>query len=114
MLLKQLHNLKVGYLRAMKISTLPPHILKLHTHPLIRIFRVISGISILFVITGRYKAITNDLQLRYYIVLCCFIISVLFLFYTTFISYHKIIHIRKILKGTELDIYDSPLSIIYN
>jgi hypothetical protein len=72
-------------------------------HPLIRIFRVLGGISTLYLLSNKasYYSI--------YIFYIAFFFCLLFFIYHTIISYFRIKHIYRTLKSDKLDIRNSPL-----
>ena len=92
-------GLKVGW----KTPTLPENILKFQLHPLIRVLRVIGGISTIYLVSNK-APLYNDLVL--YLAL---FFSFLFFVYHCVISYYRIKHVIHILKSDKLDIKNSPL-----
>lgn len=99
-----LSRLILGINKGWEINTLPSHILQLQMHPLIRIFRVLGGISLLLVLSK--KIFVYNLYILYIV----FLITILYGIYITFINYHRYKHIYKILKDKkELEIRNSPL-----
>jgi hypothetical protein len=92
-----------GFQKAYHMPTLPDKILKLQIHPLIRIFRVIGGISFLSMISN------SHLHLNIYIFYIVFFISIIFTIYQFFILYHRIRHSIKVIKYDKLEIRNSPL-----
>ena len=92
-----------GIKKAHYIPTLPEHILKFHSHILVRIFRVIGGVSFLLVM-GRANYFSYPVSILY--IAMCFVI--LLTIYHFILSYFRIKHIIKILKSDQLDIRNSP------
>ena len=48
-----LKRITIGVKKGINTPTLPDSILKIHMHPIIRVYRVISGISVLLLISKR-------------------------------------------------------------
>ena len=92
-------GLKVGW----NTPTLPDNILKLQLHPLVRILRVLGGISTLYLLSNKAS------QYSIYIFYFAFFFCLSFFIYHIYISYHRIKHIYKTLKSDKLDIKNSPL-----
>ena len=86
-------GLKVGW----NTPTLPDNILKLQLHPLVRIIRVLGGISTLYLLSNKAS------QYSIYIFYFAFFFFLLFFIYYIYISYHRIKHIYKTLKSDKLD-----------
>lgn len=95
-------GIKLGW----NTPTLPDNILKLQMHPLIRILRVLGGISTLYLLSNK------ALHYSVYIFYIAFFFCLLFFIYHIIISYFRIRHICKILKSDKLDIKNSPLDHI--
>jgi hypothetical protein len=89
--------------KAYQTPTLPDHILKFTMHPAIRIFRVIGGVSYLTMISKTH------LQYPIYIFYIVIFISILFTIYHFYLNYHRIKHIRHLLKSGALEVRNSPL-----
>jgi hypothetical protein len=87
---------------------MPNHVIMLNNNPMIRIFRVLSGISILLILTNRLDCFGDGLLYFYALVLCT-VLAFLFGFYLIFLSYHRIKYMIKILKSNNLDVGNSPL-----
>ena len=100
-------NLKKGAILAYKTPTLPQNILNFTMHPLIRILRVLGGISILFLVSNRVLIFPNHLQ--FYILIICFIFANIFAIYHCYLTYHRVKHIRFLIKSGALEIRNSPL-----
>ena len=92
-----------GFQIAYNMPTLPDHIIKFTMHPFIRIFRVISGISFLTMISK------NNLHLNNYIYYIVIFISILFTIYHFYLVYHRIKHIIFLFKSNALEIKNSSL-----
>jgi len=88
--------------------TLPDSVTKFHTKPLVRLFRVIGGLSL--IITYGKIALTFDIPT--YILFISLFISILFIFYMLGISIIRLIHIIKVLRSDKLDVRNSPLDRI--
>jgi hypothetical protein len=92
-----------GFQKAYQTPTLPDHILKFTMHPTIRIFRVIGGVSYLTMISKTH------LQYPIYIFYIVIFISILFTIYHFYLNYHRIKHIRHLLKSGALEVRNLPL-----
>lgn len=97
-----------GVKKGLFTPTLPNHIIQLNHNPLIRIFRVLGGISILLILTHRLDYLGDGL-LYFSALLLCTVLAILFSFYLIFLTYHRIKHLIKVLKSDELDVRNSPL-----
>ena len=92
-------GLKVGW----NAPTLPPKVENLHNKPLIRVFRVIGGISILTVLSKKYLLFFFPLKI-------IILLFALFHFiYITSISIIKLWYGIKVLRSDKLDVKNSPL-----
>lgn len=101
--------MKIYILAAQKgllTPSLPEDILKFQLHPIIRVLRVLGGLSTLFLITDRVQQ--YSLPIYYYVI--AMIITFMFFIYHMYITYHRIKHIRYLLKSDKLDIRNSPLN----
>jgi hypothetical protein len=96
-------RLKIGISKGWNTPTLPQHLLTLQLHPLIRIFRVIGGISILLILTKRVNYFNS------FVLYLVVLISIFYTFYILYISYYRLKHIYKIMKSKDLEIRNSPL-----
>lgn len=96
-------RLKIGISKGWNTPTLPQHLLTLQLHPLIRIFRVIGGISILLILTKRVNYFNS------FVLYLVVLISIFYTFYVLYISYYRLKHIYKIMKSKDLEIRNSPL-----
>ena len=97
-------GIKKGY----STPNLPNNILKLHNHPLIRIFRVVSGISDILLITKRIHWLGQGFLFETVLCLCLFNIF-LYVIYSIYITYHRVKHMKRILKNGDLEVRNSPL-----
>nr|YP_010164136.1 hypothetical protein K8J96_mgp42 [Metarhizium album]QRK27501.1 hypothetical protein [Metarhizium album] len=95
-------GLKVGW----KTPTLPENILKFTMNPIIRIIRVIGGISTVLILTKKSLLFPN------FFIYILFFFTFFFFVYHCFITYHRIIYMYKVLKSDKLDIRNSPLDKI--
>jgi hypothetical protein len=96
-------RLKIGISKGWNTPTLPQHLLTLQLHPLIRIFRVIGGISILLILTKRVNYFNS------FVLYLVVLISIFYTFYVLYISYYRLKHIYKIMRSKDLEIRNSPL-----
>ena len=62
-----IHNLLLGFKKAYSISFLPPKVEYFHNLLLVRIFRVIGGVCIMLILTGKYTLILEQLQILVFI-----------------------------------------------
>jgi hypothetical protein len=97
-----------GVKKGLLTPTLPDHIIKLNNNPIIRLFRVVSGISILLILT-KGLSVLGDGLLYFCVLVFCTILAFLFSIYHIFLNYYRIKHIIKVLKSEELDVRNSPL-----
>jgi len=98
----------IGVKKGLLTPNLPPEILEFQKKPLIRIFRVVGGLSYLFILGRDY---ISFLSTFYSLVLFClsFFFAILFFIYHIYISYHRIKYTRYLLKSGALDVRNSPL-----
>ena len=99
-----LNDFKLGILKGVQTPTLPDYIIKFQSHPFIRIFRVLGGISTLSLIT---KTIKN---LNAFFLYVAIFLTILFLVYSFYISYHRIKHIYNTIQKKDLEVRNSPLN----
>ena len=91
----------IGIKKGWQTETLPSHIVKLQLNPLIRIFRVLGGISILGIWTKGW------IHLNKYALYLAIAISFLYCLYLIYISYNRVLHMYKVFKNKELDVRNS-------
>src|ERR1700694_4045031 len=94
-----------GIKKGLSTPTLSPQMLNFQALPLIRLLRVIGGISMLLLLS----AARGYFELHGIPLYVLFFTSLLFFIYHLYITYHRIKHIKKILQSSELDIRNSPL-----
>lgn len=101
-------RLVVGFRKGWNTPNVPAHIITLQQNPLIRILRVLGGLSIILIISKRLELLGNGLlyTIALYI---CISISLIFVLYLMYVNYYKIKTILKILKSEDLDVRNSPL-----
>jgi hypothetical protein len=87
------------------MDTLPDHLMKLYTNPLIRIFRVLGGMSILALLTKKL------VHLPPFVLYVVFAFSVVYTLFMVYIAYRRIKHIIYILKNDKLEVRNSPLDL---
>lgn len=92
-------SLKVGW----NAPVLPPKVLNFHNNPLVRIFRVIGGISILTVLSNIHLLLFLPFKLM------VLFIALLHFIYITTVSIIKLWYGFKVLKSDELNVKNSPL-----
>ena len=91
-------RLAIGLKKGYNTPTLPENILKIQQHPLIRILRVLGGLSFLFLLSK------NHLNFHISFLYIAMLFMLLFTIYHIIISYYRLRHVRKLLKSGELDI----------
>jgi hypothetical protein len=94
-----IYGLKLGW----NTPTLPENILKFQKHPLIRILRVLGGISTILILTKK------SLLFPSFFLYIFLLLTFAFFIYHIYISYHRIIHMYKVLKSDKLDVKNSPI-----
>lgn len=99
-------RLKVGVRRGHSIPTLPSWALAFYNHILIRIFRVLRGLSFLYLLSKNNAIISGHMNQT--LNLICLNIASLFCLVLIIAKIIRTIHIIKILKGKDLDIKNSP------
>lgn len=92
-------GLKLGW----STPTLPQNIIDFQMYPLIRILRVLGGISTLYLLSN--KASYYNVFFLYLAIFFTF----LFFIYHSYISVHRVRFIYRTLKSNKLDIKNSPL-----
>lgn len=100
-----LQRMFIGLKKGYQTPTLPQNILDLHNHPATRIYRVVSGLSLLLLVNKKVMVYLNPYPIIYYSALA---VSFTFLFYMIYITYHRVRHMYHVLKNKELDVRNSP------
>lgn len=90
-------GLKIGW----NTPNLPDNLMKLEVHPLIRILKVLGGISIFLVLTKKSILFPN------FVIYFLLFFIIIFFIYHSYITYNRIIYIYKILKSEKLDVKPS-------
>ena len=101
--LSRLERLQIGLKKGWETDTLPDHLMKLYTNPLIRIFRVLGGMSIIALLTGKLY------YLPPFVLYAVFGFAVVYALFMVYLTYHRIKHIIYILKSDKLEVRNSPL-----
>ena len=96
--LSRVKRLQIGLKKGWDTNTLPDHLMKLYTNPLIRIFRVLGGMSIIALLTGKLY------YLPPFVLYAVFGFAVVYALFMVYLTYHRIKHIIYILKSDKLDI----------
>lgn len=96
----------IGVKKGWSIDTLPPYLLKLQLHPLIRIFRVIGGLSVLSLLSTEIEV------LGIYAVSVATFISFVYGCYMLYITVKRFKHIYYLLQSEETEVRNSPLDTI--
>jgi hypothetical protein len=86
-----------GVKKGLLTPTLPDHLIKLHNNLSIRIFRILSGISLFLILTKKLDYLGDGL-LYFCVLLFCTILSILFSVYLIFLTYHRIKYMIKVFK----------------
>lgn len=102
---KILKDIKLGLGLTIKTPTLGPDMVTILNYPLVRVYRVIGGFSLVLFI-GQSKITFLPFEFFIFIMPLAFSF-VLFQFY---IAYYKFIHIRRLFKEKKLEIRNSPLN----
>lgn len=99
------HRILKGVKKGLLTPTLSPKMLEFQAKPLIRLLRVIGGISMLLLLgAGR-----GYFELHGFLLYGLFLTGLLFSIYHLYISYHRFKHIKFMIKSGKLDIRNSPL-----
>lgn len=101
--LSRVKRLQIGLKKGWDTNTLPDHLMKLYTNPLIRIFRVLGGMSIIALLTGKLY------YLPPFVLYAVFGFAVVYALFMVYLTYHRIKHIIYILKSDKLEVRNSPL-----
>ena len=109
-------NLKKRALSVLKkvyeTPTLPEHILILQNNIIIRIFRFLSGLSIIsLLLINKIDLFTKILGTGIFLSIfksLCLIFIFFFNIYLFYINYHRFIHMYKMVKSGKLEIRNSP------
>ena len=96
-----------GVKKGIFTHTLPDHIIQFNNQPIIRIFRVLGGISIILIFTHRLQFLGDGI-LYFIALMLCTILAILFSIYLIFLTYHRIKNMIKVFKSDELDVKNSP------
>ena len=108
MLKKKWSSIKRGILLGFQTPSLPDYVLKFINSPIIRIFRVLGGISIILLLSNKLPIKGFYLVIIYLAFFC----SVLFLIYQLVLMYYRIVQIIKIWKSDKFDVKNSPLDLL--
>jgi hypothetical protein len=94
-----------GVKKGLSTPNLSPQMLNFQGKPLIRLLRVLGGLSIL-ILLGVGK---GYFELHGFFLYMVILIGILFFLYHLYISYHRIKYIKGKLQSSDLDIRNSPL-----
>ena len=103
----KINSIKKGIKFGWNIPTLPPHIIAFTLHPLIRILRVLGGISVLMLLSKKTLLFPTAIQSS--VLIICIFISMIYLIYHLYITYHRIRHVRFLFKTRAYEVRNSPL-----
>lgn len=87
-----------GIKKGVITPTLPKFLLDFKNKPLVRIFRVLGGLNILNLLGG------NIIVLQGFLLYFAMFWAFLFLIYHIYLSIHRYIYIKKIIKNKELEV----------
>ena len=102
MLLKRIFLYR-GVKKGLITPTLPINILELQKNPIIRILRVLGGISIILILTHKLDVLGSGLLYISALYLCFFII-IIFWIYLMYVNYHRIKHMYRVINSNVLDV----------
>lgn len=91
----------IGVKKSFFTPTLPNHIINFNNNPIIRIFRVLGGISILLILIHRLDYLGDGLLYFYGLGICTFF-AFIFSLYFLFLTYHIIKYMIKVFKSDQL------------
>ena len=92
-----------GFKKGLLTPTLPEEILAFQRKPLIRVLRVLGGLSLLSLLGRSFLNLSG-----FFLYLALFFTTV-FLLYHIYILNYRLKHINKIFKSKDLDVKNSPL-----
>jgi len=98
-----LYRIWTGIKLGWKTPNLPDNILKLQKNPLIRILRVLGGISTILILTKKSSVFP------FFFIYIFFFLTLVFFIYQIYISYHRIKYMYKTIKSDKLDVKNSPV-----
>lgn len=102
-------GLKLGW----ETNTLPLNYLKFHTHPLVRIFRVIGGVCIVIVVSQKRALLSSIFtSLPQSISIIISLIAIIHLCYILIISFIRLRYIHYLFKNGKLEVRNSPVDRI--
>ena len=93
----------IGAKKGLYTPTLPEKILIFNNYPLVRIFRVLGGLSYLILLGKHFIHVSLIIKV------IAFFIALLFLIYHLILTFYRIKHVYYLLKSDELNIRNSPL-----
>ena len=105
---KFLSRTRIGVKKGLFTPNLPPEMLEFQKKPIIRIFRVIGGLSFLTIL-GRGYASFKLTPIFLVLFIISYFFAVLFFIYHVYISYHRFKYTKYLLKSGALDVRNSPL-----
>ena len=91
-------RLFIGFKKGFLTPTLPDHIIQIQSYPIIRIIRVLGGLSFLTIVSKTH------LNYPIYVLYFAMFFTFIFTIYHFIISYYRIKHIIAILRSDKLDI----------
>src|ERR1700678_2277792 len=98
-----LQRIFIGFKKGYQTPTLPDHIIEFTNKPLIRIMRVLGGISFLNILSKTY------LNFPIFILYICFFFTLIFTLFHFYLTYHRLKFMIKTLKSGALEVINSPL-----
>lgn len=100
-------NIWIGIKKGITTPNLPQEILSFQSKPIIRILRVIGGLSCLSLLGHNYINAPQQGLYLYFAV----IFTIIFIIYHMYLNWFRWKHMRKVLKSKDLEIRNSPLNI---
>ena len=98
-----LSRIWVGVKLGWNTPNLPPKVIEFQAHPLIRIFRVLGGVSTVLILTKK------SLIFPAFFLYIFFLLSLAFFIYHTIISYFRMTYMYKTIQSDKLDVKNSPV-----
>ena len=103
------NSIYLGIKKGYNMPTLPQNIIDFQNKLIIRIIRVLGGLSIILLISKKLNTIFSGNLLTIIYFICC-MFMLMFVIYNLYIMYHKIVHSIRTLRSNKLDIRNSPLN----
>ena len=88
-------RLIIGFQKGYNTPTLPQNLLDLQNNVFIRYLRITGGLSAVMLLTGRLEKLNLGKFYPFFIYLCS-ILTILFLFYSLYLNYHRVKYMYKV------------------